>query len=74
MTASTEVTVTLSYDDSGGSQTYTPAALNAQTLAVGSYSMVDYSFEATASAAVTLTVTAGTASQVYVTSALVGVS
>ena len=74
ITASTEVTVTLTYDDSGGSQTYTPAALNAQTLAVGSYSMVDYSFEATPSAAIALTVTAGTANQVYVTSALVGVS
>lgn len=74
VTASTTVTVTIAYDDSGGAQTYTPAALNAQSLAVGSYSMVDYSFEATGSAAITLTVTAGTANQVYVTSALEGVS
>jgi len=74
VTATTTVTVTLTYDDSGGAQTYTPAALDGASLAVGSYSMVDYSFEATASAAITLTVTAGTASQVYVTSALEGVS
>lgn len=74
VTATTTATVTIAYDDSGGSQTYTPSALNDQSLSAGSYSMVDYSFEATSSAAVTLTVTASVANQVYVTSALVGVS
>lgn len=74
VTASTTVTVTISYDDSGGSQTYTPDALNDQTLTAKSYSMVAWDFEATPSAAITLTVTTGTANQVYVTSALLGVS
>lgn len=70
-TASTAgVTVTLAYDDSGGAQTYTPAALNDATLSAGSHSVVSYFFAATTAAPITLNVTAGTADQLFVDSAV----
>ena len=74
VTATTTVTATVAYADSGGAQTYTPPALNAQALAANSYSLVDYSFEAVAGTPITLTVTASTTGTVYATTALVGVS
>lgn len=74
ITATTTVTVTVTYTDSGGSQTYIPDALNAQSLSAGSYSMIDYSLEATSGGAISLSVNVNTANQVYATTALVGVS
>ena len=74
VTATTTVTVTVTYTDSGGSQTYTPDAVNAQSLSAGSYSMIDYSLEATSGGAISLSVNVNTANQVYATTALVGVS
>ncbi len=74
VTAATNITLTITYADSGGAQTYTPAALNNQSIAVGSHGVIAYDFEAMSGTAITLTVTAGTANQVYVTGALVGVA
>ncbi len=74
ITAATTVTLTLSYADSGGAQTYTPSALNAQSIAVGSHGVVAFDFEAVTGTAIVLSITCGTADQVYVTSALVGVA
>jgi len=74
VTAATTVTLTIAFADSGGAQPYTPPALNAQSLAVGSHGVIAYDFEAVAGTPITLTVTAGTANQVYVTGALVGVA
>lgn len=70
-TASTAgVTVTLAYDDVGGAQTYTPAALDDATVEAGSHSVVSFFFGATTAAAITLSVTAGTANQLFVDSAV----
>ncbi len=70
ITAATNITLTIAYADSGGAQSYTPAALNATSISVGSHSVIDYTFEAVAGTAITLTVTAGTANQVFVSGVL----
>jgi len=72
--SATNITLTTAYADSGGAQSYTPAALNNQSITVGSHGVIAYDFEAVAGTAITLTVTAGTANQVYVTGALTEVA
>lgn len=74
VTAATNVTLTINYADSGGAQSYTPTQLNNQSVAVGSHGVIDFDFEAVSGTPITLTVTAGTANQVYVTGTLVGVA
>ena len=64
VTATTTVTVKVTYADAGGAQTDT--VLNAQSCAVGSYSTLPVYFNAVSGTAIAVVVTAGTASQVYV--------
>ncbi len=63
VTAATTVSASLTYTSSSGAQTYD--IWSSQSLAVGDSAAVPYFFQATA-AAITLSVTAGTASQVYI--------
>jgi hypothetical protein len=67
VTATTNVTVAISYTDSGGAQVNT--VLNVQAIPVGSYSCPLIFLESTASA-ITVTVTAGTANQVYASASI----
>lgn len=67
-TAATTVTATLTYTSSSGAQTYT--IWNAQSLAVTDNAAIPYYFQALAGDAITLTVTAGTANQVYIDATL----
>ena len=68
VTAATTVTATLTYTSSSGAQTYT--IWNAQSLAVTDNAAIPYYFQALAGDAITLTVTAGTANQVYIDATL----
>lgn len=70
VTAATTVTITITYDDVTGAQTITP--VNAVSEAVDSYTNWDF-ICATTSAAITVTATAGTASQVYVSSSIIAI-
>lgn len=71
-TASTpNVTATISYTDSGGSTSYTPNALNNQTVATGPQDVIAFSFECVAGSAITLNITAGAANQLFATSRLI---
>jgi hypothetical protein len=70
VTASTNVTITATYTDGGGAQTVT---LYSGSALVGSYMTPSYFFNSVANQAITLTITAGTANQVYVSSSIVGV-
>jgi len=63
ITAPTVVTVTVTYTDGSGSQTYTP--ISAVSEAVGSYIVAPFLLNSVAADAITITVTAGTANQVY---------
>ena len=67
VTADTVVTVTVSWTDNSGAESYTLA--NA-TFVVGSYGMTPLYVNVAASNAITVTVTAGTANQVYVSASL----
>ncbi|MHB1937060.1 MAG: hypothetical protein ACYCOR_10800 [Acidobacteriaceae bacterium] len=67
-TATTTVTATLTYTSASGAQTYT--VWNAQSLAVTDNSAFPFYFQAVAGYAITLTVTAGTANQVYIDATL----
>ena len=71
VTSATTVTATLTYTSSSGSQTYT--IWNNQTLPVGDSAAVPFFFQATTSGPITLSVTAGTANQVYIDARLVSV-
>jgi len=64
ITAATTVTVQVTYADSVGAQTN--PVLNAQSCAVDSYSLPPVYFNAVSGTAIAVVVTAGTASQVYV--------
>jgi len=68
ITAATEVTATLTWTNARGAQTYN--FWNADTLPVADNAAVPYFFSATTAGPITLTVTAGTASQVAITSSL----
>jgi hypothetical protein len=68
VTGTTNVTITVSYTDATGAQSYTALPLTSQ--AVGSYSMVPIFIVSTA-AAVTVQFTAGTANQVFASASIV---
>lgn len=70
VSAATNITITVTYTDAGGSQTIT---LFTGTALVGSYMLPTCFFNSAVNQAITLTVTAGTANQVYVSSSIVGV-
>lgn len=70
VTAATTVTIQYAFTDGGGAQTVIP--VNAVSEPVGSYSLVPYLIHATTAGPITVTVTAGTANQVYVTAAILG--
>lgn len=62
--ATTTVTLTLTYTSNSGAQTYT--IWNAQNLAVGDHGFLPFTFQDVSGDAITLSATAGTASQVYI--------
>lgn len=68
MTATTDVTITITYTDASGGQTLTAVPLTATT--VGSYAMTPIFLVAT-NAAVTVTATGGTANQVFVSASII---
>jgi hypothetical protein len=70
VTASTDLTLTVTWTDGSGAQTET--ILNVSSQAIGSYMVAPTFINATA-AAITVTATAGTANQVYVSSNIVSV-
>jgi hypothetical protein len=71
VTGTTNVTVQVTYNDGTGAQTNT--MLNAQSSAVGSYSLIPLFINATNSAAITVSITASVANQVYASASIVGV-
>ena len=71
ITAATTVTLTATWSDSSGAQTYT--WVNAVSEPVGSYTQLPIYVNATASA-ITITATAGTANQVYVSANIVSMT
>lgn len=71
VTGTTNVTITVTYADGSGVQTNT--MLNAQTSAVGSYSLVPLHINATNAAPINVNVTANVANQVYASASIVGV-
>jgi hypothetical protein len=71
VTGTTNVTITVTYADGTGAQTNT--MLNAQSCAVGSYSLVPLLINATNAAAINVNVTASVANQVYASASIVGV-
>lgn len=72
ITATTNVTVNVTYTDATGAQTNT--LLDAQASAVGSYSLPMLMINTTAAAAVAVKITAGTANQVYGSATIMEVS
>jgi hypothetical protein len=71
ITATTNVTIQITYTDAGGAQTIT--VLNIQSTAVGSYSTLPVFINAAAGSPITVQITAGTANQVYASTSIVGV-
>ncbi|WP_336786551.1 hypothetical protein [Paenibacillus sp. MMO-177] len=71
VTGATNVTVTVNYADASGAQTTT--LLNNQSTAVGSNSLLPVFINAVSGTAITVKVTAGTASRVYASASIVGV-
>lgn len=71
ITGTTNVTITVTYTDDTGVQTNT--MLNAQSSAVGSYSLVPLFINAKPTGAITITATASVANQVYVSANIQGV-
>jgi hypothetical protein len=69
-TASTVVTITASWTDQTGAQTYT--WVSAVSEPVGSYTCLPIFINSAASNTITVTATAGTANQVYVSAAIMG--
>jgi hypothetical protein len=72
VTASTTVTLTASWTDGSGSQTYT--WVNATSEPVGSYHNAPLYLNATTGSAITITATAGTANQVYVSGTIIKIT
>ncbi len=72
VTAATTVTLSVTYTDATGAQTIT--LLNAISEAVGSYTFNDFTINSAASAAITVSMTAGTANQVFASATIIGVS
>jgi hypothetical protein len=71
ITAATNVTITITWTDSTGSQTDT--RINNQSLSVGTHDVPIKFLNSVSSQPITVTITAGTANQVYVSAAVVGV-
>lgn len=71
VTGSTNITIKVNYDDGTGAQMNT--MLNAQSSAVGSYSLIPLYINANTTAPIQLLVTANVANQVYVSSTILGV-
>lgn len=69
--ATTNVTVSIGYVSKGGSQTNT--LLNVQSCTVGEYSLIPVTINATAWSPITVTVTSGTANNLYVSASIQGV-
>ena len=69
ITATTTVTLEATWTDTSGSQSYT--WVNAGSEAVGSYTLMPLYINSVASDAITITATAGTADQVYVSANIV---
>ncbi|WAH35056.1 hypothetical protein [Alicyclobacillus dauci] len=69
--ASTNVTVSVTYDDAGGPVTNT--LLPTQSEGVGSWSLVPLFINVTTAAPIVVSVTAGIANQVYASASVVGV-
>lgn len=68
ITASTDLTLTLTWTDSTGSQSYT--WVNGTSQAVGSYNVLPVFINSIASV-ITVTATAGTANQVYISGSII---
>ncbi|MEW9697934.1 hypothetical protein [Paenibacillus sp. SI8] len=71
VTGTTNVTVQVTYADGTGAQTTT--LINAQSSAVGSYSLIPLFLNATTAAAINVIVQASVANQVYASASIVGV-
>lgn len=71
ITGTTNVTVTVTYADGTGAQTNT--MINAQSSAVGSYSLVPLAINANSGTAINVNVTASVANQVYASASILGV-
>ena len=72
VTAATTLTLSAAWDDGTGAQTYT--WVNSTSQAVGSYTLTQLYINATTSAAISISATAGTANQVYVSGTIIGIS
>lgn len=72
VTAATVLTLTATWDDGTGAQTYT--WVNTTSQAVGSYVLAPVYVNATTAAAITITATAGTANQVYVSGTIIQIT
>lgn len=70
VTVPTTVAVALTYTDASGAQTVT--ILPSQSVAVGSHMLPEYFFNALSTGPITLSITAGTANQVYASSEIDG--
>lgn len=68
VTATTTVTLEVTYTDASGAQTIT--VINALSEAVGSYSLTDFMINAESTAAIEIIATAGTADQLYVSASI----
>jgi hypothetical protein len=68
VTATTNVTVTVTWTDATGAQTLT--LLNAVAELVGSYTMVSFEINSVITSPITVAMTAGTASQVYASASI----
>lgn len=69
VTATTNVTITVTWTDVTGAQTLT--LLNVVSEVVGSYAMTKFMIDSVASSAITVSFTAGTANQVYASASIV---
>lgn len=68
VTGTTTVTIEVTYTDAGGAETY--YVLNAQSCAVDNYACVPFSFNATTGGAITVSITASSANQMFVSGSL----
>ena len=72
VTAATTLTLSAAWDDGTGAQTYT--WVNSTSQAVGSYTLTQLYINATTSAAISISATAGTANQVYASGTIISIS
>lgn len=72
ITAATNLTLTATWDDGSGAQSYT--WVNNTSQAVGSYHTAPLYINATTAAAITVTATAGTANQIYASATIIEIT